>query len=308
MNTSETPTRLKQQLRPRSVNGNLTCVAAIALFAVGFPAADYLLQDWGAIALIATRNMLGAMLLLVAWPLFEKTDRLRRAPWAKGIWIGFIGFGSGATLLLVTQSLTNAVTAALAAATMPVIAVALEVALDGRRLTRHFVSGVCLVLVGGFLATGLSPGDANIGLGALFGIAATTLFAWGSRATVKQLTGVSQYTQVVVTTTGMALFAIVAYFIAVMFSSPMTQTAALDLHSWGMLLIYAWVSLAISQTLWIDSVDKLGIGVASFHLNAAPFYVMLILLALGGSWSWIQALGAAILAAGVILAQRRPDE
>ena len=44
-------------------------------------------------------------------------------------------------------------------------------------------------------------------------------------------------------------------------------------------------------------------GVVSFHLNAAPFYVMLIMLVFGYVWSWLQAIGACILAVGVITAQ-----
>ena len=71
-----------------------------------------------------------------------------------------------------------------------------------------------------------------------------------------------------------------------------------------MLLIYAFCGLAISQVFWILGVAKLGIGMASFHLNATPFYVMLIVLAMGGSWDWMQALGAAVLAIGVVVAQR----
>ena len=39
-------------------------------------------------------------------------------------------------------------------------------------------------------------------------------------------------------------------------------------------------------------------------MNAVPFYVMVIVvLFLGESWSWWQAVGAAVVAAGVIIAQ-----
>jgi drug/metabolite transporter (DMT)-like permease len=50
-------------------------------------------------------------------------------------------------------------------------------------------------------------------------------------------------------------------------------------------------------------VEDVGIGIASFHLNAAPFYVMIIVFALGSDWNWMQALGAAILTVGTLLAQ-----
>ena len=62
--------------------------------------------------------------------------------------------------------------------------------------------------------------------------------------------------------------------------------------------------MGLSQLLWIASVGRLGIGLASFHINVAPFYVMVIMLVLGAAWSWPQAIGAAIVGAGVVLAQR----
>ncbi|MEM7440486.1 MAG: hypothetical protein AAF393_12875 [Pseudomonadota bacterium] len=78
-----------------------------------------------------------------------------------------------------------------------------------------------------------------------------------------------------------------------------TDAAALSL-----LGVYAFGAMAISQILWIIGVGRMGIGLASFHLNAVPFYVMLIALTFGGAWSWDQAFGAGLLAIGVVLAQR----
>jgi len=274
------------------------------LFAVGFPAADRLLEDWGVFSLIAARNTLGLGLLVVLWLLIDGWQTIRHAPWITGIRIGSVGFGLGATLLLVTQSMTNAVTASLAAATMPVAAVAIEVALDDRKLTRNFITGVCLVLVGGILATGLNLTDAKFGFGALIGLLAATMFAWGSRSTVKTLPSMKPLGQTVVTTAGMCAFCIAVLLLFVLLDLPGTQATTLTVNGWGLMLLYAWVSLAISQLFWITGVGKLGVGIASFHLNAGPFYVMLILLMLGGDWNWLQALGAVVLATGVVMAQQ----
>tara|TARA_B100000927_G_scaffold285756_1_gene276259 strand:+ start:216 stop:485 length:270 start_codon:yes stop_codon:yes gene_type:complete len=71
----------------------------------------------------------------------------------------------------------------------------------------------------------------------------------------------------------------------------------------GLLFIYAFLGLGLSQIFWIKAVEDIGIGVASFHLNAAPFYVMIIVFVLGSEWNWMQALGAAILTVGTVLAQ-----
>jgi len=71
-----------------------------------------------------------------------------------------------------------------------------------------------------------------------------------------------------------------------------------------LILVTGWVSLSISQYLWIKGVGKLGIGIASFHLNGAPFFVMLILLVLGGEWNWQTAIGALVLVLGVMVSQK----
>ncbi|MAD94063.1 MAG: hypothetical protein CML33_01020 [Rhodobacteraceae bacterium] len=83
-----------------------------------------------------------------------------------------------------------------------------------------------------------------------------------------------------------------------------TQVGVLNMRGFGLLMIFAFFGMAISQVLWILGVSKVGIGIASFHLNAVPFYVMLILFIFGESWDWGQALGVAILALGVVIAQR----
>ena len=69
------------------------------------------------------------------------------------------------------------------------------------------------------------------------------------------------------------------------------------------MLIYACLALGLSQVFWIKAVGAVGIGVASFHLNATPFYVMIIIFVFGSEWNWMQALGAAILTIGTLMAQ-----
>ena len=120
----------KQKYLPPSVSGNLQCMAAVGIFAFGFPAAEQLLETWGIISLITIRNGLALALLIGLLARAQGLNTLRRLPWVQGFWVGAIGFGIGSLLLLVTQYLTNAFTAALASATMPIFAVVLEVILD----------------------------------------------------------------------------------------------------------------------------------------------------------------------------------
>ena len=241
------------------------------------------------------------MILLVF--LLERSVIFRELPWVNGFWIGGIGFGFGSLLLLIAQAMTDATTAALAAAAMPLFAVGLEVALDGRRLSGRFLLAVALVLSGGALAAGVIPGKSSIGAGFALGLFASGIFAWGSRKTVKSFPTLSPLVRTTITTYGMFGFMAVLCLTAIFFEHSWSPVGSLDVSNLKLLFIYAFLGLALSQILWIKAVEDVGIGIASFHLNAAPFYVMIIVFALGSDWNWMQALGAAILTIGTLLAQ-----
>jgi drug/metabolite transporter (DMT)-like permease len=78
---------------------------------------------------------------------------------------------------------------------------------------------------------------------------------------------------------------------------------AIGLREFGGLAVFGIGSMAVSQMLWILSVGRIGIGAASLHMNAVPFYVMLIVFLLGGAWNWWQTAGAVIVVTGAFVAQ-----
>ena len=51
-------------------------------------------------------------------------------------------------------------------------------------------------------------------------------------------------------------------------------------HLVGM-FAFSILSVSISQPCWIAGARGLGIAIASFHLNAVPFYVMAVLVFFG---------------------------
>ena len=295
---------------PQSLSGldlirsNITCLVAVALFAFTFPASDLLLKDWGILSVIVFRNISAFLLLLLMWLFSEGYSPLKGAGWIKGLWVGGIGFGIGSILMITTIYLTTPVVAALTAAIMPLAGVALEVASDGRKLRKWFVVGFVLVLIGGFLATGVNFSEARFGFGALIGVLGAVLYAWGSRATIVYLPKLTSLGQTTVTSFGMTVFGIGFYVGALILGLPGTMIPEITNNHIILILITGWVSLSISQYLWIKGVGKLGIGIASFHLNGAPFFVMLILLVLGGDWNWQQAFGALVLVFGVMISQK----
>lgn len=292
--------------KPANITGAHTaCIASIVFFASGFPAAGILLETWGPISLIAARTVLAIGLLLPVWILLEGWSIVKNAPWIRGLLIGGSGVGVGAITLLIAQSMTDAVTAALVAAMMPIAAVALEVMFDGRRLSFSFLIGVLFILIGGVIAAGANITEASYGFGAALGVLSTFIFGWGSRKAVKGLPELTNFGRTALTLTGAMIVSMLALGIFKVMGWQGAHYAALDSRGWGMLLIFAWVGMAASQVLWLLGIAKAGVGIASFHMNTAPFYVMLLLLTMGGQWNWSQAIGAAIVIIGVIIAQHK---
>ena len=289
---------------PDVIRANLICLIAVALFAFTFPASDILLNDWGILSVIVFRNISAFVLLLIMWVISEGYSQIKSADWLNGLWVGGVGFGIGSVLMITTIYLTTPVVAALTAAIMPLTGVVLEVLFDGRKLRRWVVVGFALVLIGGFLATGVNFSEAKFGFGALLGLVGSALYAWGSRATVVHLPKLTPLGQTTVTSFGMTMFGVIFYLVALSLGLPGTMIPEVTNNHIVLILVTGWVSLSISQYLWIKGVGKLGIGIASFHLNGAPFFVMLILLVLGGEWNWQTAIGALVLVLGVMVSQK----
>lgn len=283
--------------------GNGYGILSMIIWAAGFPAAQVLLATWDPLALIVARFGFAVALLLPLWIALDGWTSVRSARWGWGLILGAITFGVGAYLLILAQSLTDAVTVAVIAAAAPIAATMVELVYIRRRIGVAFLAGLVASVVGGIVATG-ETAAAHLGLGALAALVSVTFFSWGSYLTVRDFAGISQIGRAALTLTGgflgTAAVLVLAYGagLAALPADPWTST------NLALLALYGFGGMAISQVLWIASVDKLGVAVASFHINIAPFYVMLILVAFGQAWSWPQAIGAGIVAIGVLLAQR----
>ena len=288
----------------RSVlNSNLICAASMLIWAAGLAAGDILTPHIPPLALSALRAGTAALVLLPVWWLVEGFAPFRTANWGRALVVGGIGIGIGALLLVTAQSMTDAVTVAVISAATPVVGIALECLLDGRRMTWAMVAGLVLSVLGGMLALDWSRGGVSLGLGAAAAFGAVLTFTWASRATVTAFPDLTALGRTTVTITGGAVIAIAAAGLGVAFDAPATNWSALGWPEVGALLLFGIGSLAVSQTLWIVAVGRLGIGLASLHMNTASFYVMLIVFLAGGLWDWQRALGAGVVVLGVLVAQ-----
>jgi len=282
---------------------NVLCLLSMLTWAVGLPAAQLVIPLIPPITLTALRAGMAAAVLIPLWIAMEGTRPLLTANWGRGILIGGVCIGLGAVLLVIAQAKTDPVTVAVITAIMPVIGITLEVALEGRKLTLALILGLALSLFGGFMAYGAGVGSMTLGIGALAALGSVLAFTWGSRATVTAFPDLTPLGRTAITVSGAAILTTVMSLVYSAMGGPAAQWSALGLPEWGALALFGVGSLAISQVLWIMAVGQLGIGLSSLHMNAVPFYVMLIMFALGSAWNWPQAYGAVIVALGVLIAQ-----
>ena len=292
----------------RAMTGNIYGIISMVVWAAGFPAADALLDSWDPLALVTGRFCMALAVLLPVWILLDGAHAVVRARWGWGLLSGAMAFGGGAWLMVLAQSLTDPVTVAIIAASSPIAASLIEWVATRKALKRSFILGLVASVTGGIVATGGSvpsgENAANLFAGVGCAVASCTLFAWGSYVAVRDFAGLSAIGRTTMTLAGGMILTALCFVTANAAGLAAAPEDILNTRTLGLLAVYGVGGMAVSQYFWIASVDRLGIGLASFHINVAPFYVMLILIGLGGVWSWPQAIGAAIVGLGVVVAQR----
>lgn len=292
-----------REVSQSQLTANLLCMLSMLVWSMGLPAADVLIGPVPPLPLTAARMTLACACLLPIWWWREGKAVLRGANWLRGIAIGGSTLGLGAFLMVAGQGLTDAVTVAIISASMPVVGIGIEVLLDGRRVTMGLVIGLVLSVIGGVMAMDGRSGSMGLSWGAVLCFASVLVYTLGSRMSVTSFPQLTPLGRTTVTLCGAALVSTVAALIHTMLGGPQPQWEEVGWRQAGALAIFAIGAMALSQLLWISAVGQLGIALSSLHINATPFYVMLMLFALGGSWSWTQALAAAIVGIGVLVAQ-----
>ena len=142
-----------------SLKYNFACFSAMFLWALGFPAAEVLIESWGLFTINFIRFFVTMLILIPFWLFVEGKNVFITAPLSKSIVIGFIGWGLGGNFLLIGQKLSDPVTTAICAAMMPIFGAIVEIIFDRRKMSPNILIGVSLALVGGYLATGVQFSD-----------------------------------------------------------------------------------------------------------------------------------------------------
>lgn len=277
--------------------------AAVVMWAIGFPAAEVLLGIMDPLTLITIRFAMACAVMLPIWWLADGSAILR-APWGWGIVMGGLTFGIATFLLLLAQDVTNAVTVAIVSAAIPLVASIIEVFFGKRRFTSRLIIGLLIAIAGGIISVGGNL-SLDIGLGALLVISSGALFMLGSHLAVEAMPHISPIGRATLPFCGGFVIMLIVLAVATPLGWTDGPGRMLTSHEFSMLVIYAVGAMAISQIFFVASVGKIGVAMTSFHLNVAPFWVMIIMVALGAIWSWPQAVGAAVVVLSAIYVQAR---
>jgi drug/metabolite transporter (DMT)-like permease len=296
-------TALSPGAQRQVLTANLICMASMIVWAAGLPAADLILPHMPTVALTAARATLAALVLLPIWWLIEGRAAVLGADWLRGAWVGFVTLGLASVFVIIALQLNDPVTVAIVTAVMPVAGILLECVADRRPFTRALALGLVLSVMGGIVAVSGGEGQLDFGLGVLAALASVLCYTWGSRETVKALPDLSPLGRSTVTVAGGAAVALVAALGDGLIRGAWPDWGAIGWREFGGLAIFGIGSMAVSQLMWIISVGRIGIGAASMHMNAVPFYTMLIVFLTGGLWNWWQTAGAAIVVLGAAVAQ-----
>jgi drug/metabolite transporter (DMT)-like permease len=282
---------------------NAICMASMIIWASGLPAANLIIPHMPPIALTAGRAILAALVLLPVWWLLEGRNVVLGANWLVGAWVGFVTLGLASFFVIIALQFNDPVTVAIVTAVMPVCGILLECLADKRPFTRALAVGLVLSVAGGLIAVRGAEGEVDLGIGVLAALASVICYTWGSRETVRALPDLTPLGRSAITVAGCAAVALIAAIGDGIFRGNWPDWGAIGPTEFAGLAIFGIGSMAISQLLWIISVGRIGIGAASMHMNAVPFYTMLIVFALGGAWNWWQTAGAAVVVLGALIAQ-----
>lgn len=301
-------TTFEMTTRSNLIASNLICLASMVIWAAGLPAASLIIPHMPPVALTAARALLAAAVLLPVWWIVDGRSVVLGANWLRGAWVGFVTLGLASFFLILALHYNDPVTVAIVSAAMPVIGILLECVADHRPFTRTLAIGLLLSVVGGLIAVNGTGGEVSFGIGVLAALASVALYTWGSRETVKAFPDLTPLGRSTITIAGGAIVTTIAALADGVLRGQWPDWAAIGWPEFGGLAGFGIGSMAITQFLWIVSVGRIGIGAASMHMNAVPFYVMLMVFVVGGPWNWWQTLGAAIVVTGAAIAQGLLEE
>ena len=283
--------------------GNVMAVLSMLLWSTSFPISEVLLMRWDALSLAAVRLGGGALMLaLMGWGI-RKRYSWTNWPVRSALVIGAVGIGIGTFAMNLGLKYSNPVNVSVIVTTIPLFSVMLGVIKREETLSSRIMVAIGLAICGGVLVSWSSTQtQAGFQGGELLVLGAVILWTWYSRVSVTRLLVIPAYPRTVLTILGGALCLIPVALVLegsgwVDLNAPWSVS---DLPLIGGLCAFG---VGLSMVCWMISAEKIGVTIAALHINALPFYVLLLGLMFGGTLLMSQVTGAVLVATGAVLAQ-----
>ena len=283
--------------------GNVMAVLSMLLWSTSFPISEVLLLRWDALSLAVVRLGGGALMLtLMGWGIRNRYS-WTNWPVRSALMIGAVGIGIGTFALNLGLKYSNPVNVSVIVTTIPLFSVMLGVIKHEETLSPRIMIAIGLAICGGVLVSWSSTQtQAGFQGGELLVLGAVILWTWYSRVSVTRLLVIPAYPRTVLTLLGGALCLIPVALVLegsgwVDLNAPWSVS---DLPLIGGLCAFG---VGLSMVCWMISAEKIGVTIAALHINALPFYVLLLGLMFGGTLLVSQVTGAVFVAAGAVLAQ-----
>ena len=283
--------------------GNVMAVLAMLLWSTSFPISEELLMRWDALSLAAVRLGGGALMLtLMGWGI-RKRYAWTNWPVRSALVVGAVGIGIGTLALNLGIKYSNPINVSVIATTIPLFSVMLGVIKHEETLSLKFMESSCRAICGGVLVSwSCTQTQAGFQGGELLMLGAVILWTWYSRVAVTRLLVIPAYPRTVLTMLGGAL-CLIPVALDLEGSGWVDQSAPRSELDFVLLGGMGVFGVGLSMVCWMISAEKIGVTIAALHINALPFYVLLLGLMFGGTLLMSQVTGAVLVATGAVLAQ-----
>lgn len=279
-------------------------LGATSIWGGTYVVTDALLGSIGPFSILGCRFVLATLLLV---PLAWRSGFRPRMFFSPALWLfGFTGMVLHLSLETIGLRYTSPGSAALVIATNPAVTLAASVLFLKEGLTWKRGAGIGLSIVGAVLVTGagMLAGDG----GELFGnlLVFAGVLAWAAYAVQGKLLSTSM--PGIVSTAGSAGAAAMMMTPFVIGETLTHGLPSLNAGSISGLLFLGVGASAAAFALWNASLKHVDASLAGSYVNLVPVVGVILALAVGDTMTPGQWLGAAIVAAGVWLADRSRRE
>jgi drug/metabolite transporter (DMT)-like permease len=270
-----------------------------------FPILEHLLRSWDVFSATLGRQLFGTLVLAVCVLALRNREPLPASiPWRKVFALGGIGVTIGSLLTSFGVLFSDGLSSAIISTTNPVGSALTAALLYREPLGRGLIFATVLSVLGGIVSVmgGQSLAEAHFRGGEIFIIIANVLWTWMSMAAQRWLQGFSQLQITALTVgSGAIWLAVLAPFVYL--SGVVPLKIDLSFEALAMVVFAGAVPIAIGNFCWHYGVSRLGIIVASIYNNLLPAAALAMTVLMGGSFTWHQLIGSAIILCGVLSAQ-----